>query len=58
MRDIDALLRDAVTAGAAAGAVAAARVAGAIFTQMLPFADPRVLARYAELERAVYPRAR
>lgn len=34
------------------------RVTGAIFTQILPFADPRVLAVYGAFERAVYEAAR
>ena len=34
------------------------RVTGAIFTQILPFADPRVLAVYGAFERAVYEAVR
>jgi CubicO group peptidase (beta-lactamase class C family) len=34
------------------------RITGAIFTQILPFADPRVLAVYGAFERAVYEAAR
>lgn len=30
------------------------RIAGAFFSQVLPFADPRLLARFAAFERAVY----